>query len=70
MGGLKAQTNKLGSEDLAATRLAGEVSSRSATIGRLVVQHLYVHDGELGAQDALAKRINGLSDQTPTTTRP
>jgi methyl-accepting chemotaxis protein len=50
IGGLKAQTNELGSHDLAATRLAGDLASQSATIGHLVAQHLYVHDGELGAE--------------------
>jgi hypothetical protein len=64
MGGLKAHTSKLGSHDLTATRLAGEVAQRSATIGHLVAQHLYVHDGELDAQDALADRIDGLSAQS------
>jgi methyl-accepting chemotaxis protein len=61
MGGLKDKTNTLGQRDLRATRLAGEISARSATIGALVAQHLYVHDGELKAQDALAKRIDTLA---------
>jgi methyl-accepting chemotaxis protein len=64
IGGLKAQTNELGSHDLAATRLAGDLASQSATIGHLVAQHLYVDDGELGAEDALANRIDALSAQS------
>jgi methyl-accepting chemotaxis protein len=61
MGGLKDKTNVLGQTDLRATRLAGELAERNATIAHLVAQHLYVHDGDLKAQDVLAKRMNGLS---------
>ncbi len=61
MGGLNSKTNQLGTHDLRATRIAGELSERSATIGHLVAQHLYVHDGDLKAEDALAKRIEALA---------
>jgi methyl-accepting chemotaxis protein len=61
MGGLNDKTTALGSHDLRATALAGELAERNATIGHLVAQHLYVTDGDLEAQDALAKRMDALS---------
>jgi methyl-accepting chemotaxis protein len=63
MGGLNSKTDELGSHDLGATRLAGALAERNATIGHLVAQHLYVHDGDIKAQDALAKRMQSLSAQ-------
>src|SRR4051812_12277085 len=61
MGGLNSKTDQLGSHDLRATRLAGQIAERNATIGHLVAQHLYVHDGDIKTQDALQKRMASLS---------
>jgi methyl-accepting chemotaxis protein len=61
MGGLNSKTDDLGSRDLRATRFAGAIAERNATIAHLVAQHLYVHDGDLKTQDALAKRMQTLA---------
>jgi methyl-accepting chemotaxis protein len=63
MGGLKDETTTLGAHDLRATRLAGELAERNATIAHLVAQHLYVHDGDLETQDGLQKRMEKLSSE-------
>jgi len=61
MSGLNSKTDALGSHDLRATRIAGAVAERDATIAHLVAQHLYVRDGDLKTQDTLQKRIESLS---------
>ena len=61
MGGLKAQADELAHEDLRATALAGDLAERSATIGHLVAQHLFVKDGDLDAQTALEDRMNAMA---------
>src|SRR3954452_2867502 len=61
MGGLNSKTDELGAHDLRATNLAGDLAERNATIGHLVAQHLYVHDGDIKTQDALQKRMESLS---------
>jgi methyl-accepting chemotaxis protein len=61
MGGLKDKTHELSAIDLEATKLAGDMAEKDATIGHLVAQHLYVRDGDLKTQDELQQRIEGLA---------
>ena len=63
MGGLKDKTDALGSHDLRATTLAGDLAERNTTIRALVAEHLYVRDGDLDAQDKLQQRLESLADQ-------
>ena len=61
MGGLKDKTTTLGQRDLRAAQLAGDLAEHSATLADLATQHLYVYDGDLKTQDAIAKRMDRLS---------
>jgi methyl-accepting chemotaxis protein len=61
MGGLKDKTNQLSATDLQATKLAGDMAEKNATINALTAQHLYVFDGDLKAQDGLQERIESLA---------
>jgi methyl-accepting chemotaxis protein len=63
MSGLHSETKNLSDRDLAATDLVGELATSSATIGHLVAQHLYVHDGDVKTQDSLAARIADLNHE-------
>ncbi len=60
MGVLGADVRTLEGTHLHATDIAGRLATRSATIGTNVVQHLYVHDGDLEAEDALAATVEKL----------
>jgi methyl-accepting chemotaxis protein len=70
MSGLNDRTTTLGERDLRATDLSGNLAERNATIGHLVAQHLFVYDGDLKAQDALAKRMDGCRPRTRATAAP
>ena len=62
MGALGDNLRTLDERDLAATELAGQVGTRASAIGRLVVQHLYVYDGDLKTEDKIAAEIVKLRD--------
>jgi methyl-accepting chemotaxis protein len=61
MSGLKSETETLGAHDLRATTLAVDIAERDATIAGFVAQHLYVYDGDLGAEDDVQKHMERLS---------
>src|SRR3954453_38378 len=66
LGALDTDIHALDHRELAALDLAGEMSHRSSMIGTDVTQHLYVYDGDLKQQDALAaeiKRLDGQNDR-------
>ena len=63
MGALKKDTRTIGSRGVHGTQLAGAVGERVSKIGRLVVEHLYVADGDLKAQDKLQARILELGEE-------
>jgi methyl-accepting chemotaxis protein len=60
LGALGDDLRTLDERNLTATELAGNVSTRAGIVGRSVVQHLYVYDGDLEAEDELAARIDEL----------
>ena len=57
MNGLKSETNELAEHDLRAAELLGAMQQRAKDNLSLVGQHLYVVDGDLAAQDAIAMEI-------------
>ncbi len=57
MNGLKSETNELAEHDLRAAELLGGIQERAKDNLSVIGQHLYVVDGDLEAQDALAKEI-------------
>ncbi len=61
MDALGTDTQDLADNDVRALTVAASLADRSAVTAHLVAQHLYVHDGELAAQDALAARIAPVS---------
>jgi methyl-accepting chemotaxis protein len=64
LGALKADVELLGNgEDARATEAAGTIEAHAQDIAHSTVAHVYVHDGDLGGQDALAQRITGLQSQ-------
>ena len=50
--------------DFTAIQLLGGLIAREEATGQLTTAHLYVYDGKLAAQDAMAKRIAALEQQT------
>ncbi len=56
-GTLRADTNDIARRDVRAAALGGGFGRDVEQITRLTAEHLYVHDGELGVEDGLAKRI-------------
>ena len=61
VGRLDAQADELASARLRATRLVGGISERIHANGHKVVQHLYVRDGDLRAQDAIQAEIEAAA---------
>ena len=57
MHGLQSETDKLAGRHLRAAQLLGGMQQRAKDNMSLVGQHLYVLDGDLEAQDALAEDI-------------
>ncbi len=57
MSGLKSETNELAEHDLRAAELLGGMQERAKDNLSLIGQHLYVADGDVEAQDALANEI-------------
>jgi len=57
MNGLRAKTDELGKRHLAAAQLLGGMQTRAKDNVGMIAQHLYVHDGDLTAQDDLFKQI-------------
>jgi methyl-accepting chemotaxis protein len=60
MGGLDGDIQSLDHRELAALDLSGQVSRRAATVTTDTTQHLYVFDGDLKSEDALAAEIRSL----------
>jgi methyl-accepting chemotaxis protein len=61
MGGLKDRAGQIGERDMRANTVAGKLGERAATIGHYVAQHLYVHDGDLEAQDDVQAKAEELA---------
>src|SRR4051812_34537575 len=57
MNGLRAKSDELVERHLRAAELLGGIQTRTKDNVSLVAQHLYVHDGDLAAQDRLAEDI-------------
>src|SRR4051812_39993201 len=57
MGSLAAKSDELGNRHLRAADLLGDIQTRTKDNISLVAQHLYVHDGDLSAQDDIAADI-------------
>src|SRR4029079_7163680 len=57
MSGLRAKTDDLGNRQLAAAQLLGGMQSRAKHNVSVIAQHLYVHDGDLDAQDEILQEI-------------
>jgi methyl-accepting chemotaxis protein len=58
MDGLRDDTRQLSQRDLKTTADLGALAQVSESSGHLLADHLYVHDGDLKAQDATAKQID------------
>ena len=56
-GDFSADTDELAERDVRAVSLAGEIGQHWQLMSRLAADHLYVHDGDLKAQDGIAKTI-------------
>ena len=54
-------TERLAGRDLPAVALAGAAVGDSAKLGRVTADHLYVHDGDLSAQDRLQRQARDLT---------
>jgi methyl-accepting chemotaxis protein len=70
IGGLDGDIKSLDHRELAAVDLAGQMSSRAQTVATDTTQHLYVFDGDLKNEDALAtdvKRLNADNDRDAAT---
>ena len=59
MNGLRAETDELAEHHLRAAELLGGMQTRAKDNMSLVAQHLYVRDGDLAAQDAIADGDRG-----------
>jgi methyl-accepting chemotaxis protein len=57
MGSLADRTNSLADRDVPALASVMSAGSLAQANGSAILTHLYVEDGDLGAQDATAKRI-------------
>ncbi|HEY6890142.1 MAG TPA: methyl-accepting chemotaxis protein [Solirubrobacter sp.] len=57
MSGLRAKTDELANVHLRATELLGSLQAQSNADVTLVAEHLYVHDGDLAAQDAGVREL-------------
>jgi methyl-accepting chemotaxis protein len=57
MSGLRGKADVLAERHLRASQLLGQMRERSKDDMSMVAQHLYVHDGELDAQDKLMRAI-------------
>src|SRR4051812_4421101 len=61
MGSLRSTTADLSHNNLRAEALGGLVNSKSLDVGQETSNHLFVHDGDLKAQDGIQKDIAGLT---------
>jgi methyl-accepting chemotaxis protein len=59
MSGLRAKTDELGQRHLVAAQMLGDMQKRAKDNVSLIAQHLYVRDGDLPAEDAIMKKIEG-----------
>ncbi|MGH2968174.1 MAG: hypothetical protein ACRDK0_03790, partial [Solirubrobacteraceae bacterium] len=60
MGGLSSDIERIRDHDLKVANLLGSMGERSEMAGHLTAQHLYVFDGDLPRQDAVARLIEQL----------
>src|SRR3954453_21875048 len=58
MSGLRAKTDDLAERHLVAAQLLGGMQTRAKDNVYLIAQHLYVHDGDLAAQDKIMTEID------------
>ena len=64
MGTLRSTSKALNDEQVGALEFAAAAATHSVDIGQETANHLYVHDGELEAQDEIARDIAGLTGDT------
>ena len=64
MGTLRSTTEELNDQEVGALGFAAAAATHSVDIGQETANHLYVHDGDLEAQDEIALDIAGLTDET------
>jgi methyl-accepting chemotaxis protein len=62
MNGLSGKSAELADRNLASTELLAEMQKRSKENVSLVTRHLYVFDGDLANQDAVAQKIQANDD--------
>src|SRR3954470_10954709 len=64
-GSFKHEVKGLSERDVRAVSLAGEVGQQVQSIGRLAAEHVYVHAGDLAAQDRVAAEAKAsIADAT------
>jgi methyl-accepting chemotaxis protein len=63
IGGLDGDIKTLAHRDATALDLVGQMSSRAATMNTDTTQHLYVFDGDLKSEDALAAEVTKFDDE-------
>ncbi|HWK29773.1 MAG TPA: methyl-accepting chemotaxis protein [Solirubrobacter sp.] len=66
MAGLRADSDELANRHLRAAELLAGLQARAKDDVSLVAQHLYVHDGDLKAQDRVADDLQANWDKTET----